>query len=237
MRTVVPFALLTAFAVAVVAAPVPKEKSENLGPITDEQLAESKNNMKQIGLAMHNYESAMGEFPNNIADKKGKLLLSWRVAILPYIEQDHIYKQFNLDEPWDSDTNKKLIEQMPKLYAPIRAKPKEKGVTFYRGFTGAGTVFEAGKRVRITDLTDGTSNTIMVAEADEPCVWTKPDDLPIDAKKDLPKFGGLFDGEFHVLFGDGTVKRAKAKVEADVMRAIITRNGGEVFTSDGLFDK
>ncbi len=76
------------------------------------------NNLKQIGLAMHNYESTFGTFPPAyIADKAtGKPLLSWRVAILPFLEQDALYKQFHLDEPWDSAHNKTLIARMPPVY-------------------------------------------------------------------------------------------------------------------------
>lgn len=236
MRSLTPFALLLAVGVAVVAAPVPKEKV-NLGPITDEQLKDSTKNLKMIGLGMHNYHDANGFLPNNLTDAKGKPMLSWRVAILPYLEEDTLFRQFKLDEPWDSENNNALIEKMPKIYTPIRAKPKNKGETFYRGFTGVGTTFEEKKRVRLIDFTDGTSNTIMVAEAEEPCIWTKPYDLPFDANKDLPKFGGLFDGEFHVLFGDGSVRRVKADFNAGTLKAMITRNGGEVYSPDGMFAK
>jgi hypothetical protein len=81
-----------------------------------------QNNLKQLGLACHNYLSATNHFPRNITDKDGKLLLSWRVAILPYIEEEALYKQFKLDEPWDSEQNKKLSEKMPKVFAPVRGK-------------------------------------------------------------------------------------------------------------------
>src|SRR4051794_14898536 len=82
-------------------------------PITRAQLTKSQNNLKQIALAFHNYESANGFSPADISDKDGKPILSWRVAILPYIEEDALPRQFKLDEPWDSENNKKLIEKMP----------------------------------------------------------------------------------------------------------------------------
>jgi Protein of unknown function (DUF1559) len=237
MRTLFPLAVLAALGVAVVAAPVPKDKDkkEDFGPITDEQLKQSSNNLKQILLAMHNYESANGHFPNNtVVD--GKPGLSWRVHLLPYLEQDHLYKQFNLSEAWDSDTNKKLIAKLPKEYTPIRAKTKDEGMTFYRGFTGGGTVFESGLRLSIVAISDGSSNTIAVVEAGESCVWTKPDDLPFGEKKDLPKLGGLFDGAFHVGLCDGSVRKVKAKFDAATLKAMITRAGGEVISTDGLDD-
>ncbi len=82
------------------------------------------NNLKYIGLAMHNYLDANSHFPPAASvDKAGKPLLSWRVMILPYIDQDQLYKQFHLDEPWDSEHNKKLIDKMPQIYAsPLREK-------------------------------------------------------------------------------------------------------------------
>ena len=216
-------------------APVPNE--DKLPPPTAEQLRASASNLKQIGLAVHNYESTNATLPNNILDKDGKPLLSWRVVLAPYLEvADKGEGVFKLDEPWDSEHNKKLIEKMPKVFAPVRVKAPA-GHTFYRGFVGEGTVFEAGKKLRIGDITDGLSNTALVVEAGESVPWTKPDDLPFDPKKDLPKLGGLFDGEFHVLLGDGSVRRAKKDFDAAAFRALVTRNGGEVFEEGSVFIK
>ena len=80
--------------------------------------AQSMNNLKQFALAMHNYHDTNGKFPAASSfDKDGKPLLSWRVHVLPYLEQAELYKQFHLDEPWDSEHNKKLIEKMPNVLA------------------------------------------------------------------------------------------------------------------------
>jgi hypothetical protein len=186
------------------------------------------NNLKMIGLACHNFESANGHFPNNVTSKDGKLLLSWRVQLLPYVEEDALYRQFKLDEAWDSDHNKKLIEKMPKLYLPVRGKAS-KNETFYRGFTGKSTWFEKGHQLRITSITDGTSNTIIAVEAEKPVIWTKPEDLPFDTSKDeLPKLGGMFDGTFHALLGDGSVRTIKSTIAKETLKALITRDGGEV---------
>src|SRR5262249_34008276 len=76
---------------------------------TEANRKQSQNNLKLIGLAFHNYLSTYGVFPASASFKKGKKpLLSWRVAILPFIEQEALYKKFKLDEPWDSPHNKKL---------------------------------------------------------------------------------------------------------------------------------
>jgi prepilin-type processing-associated H-X9-DG protein len=191
---------------------------------------QAQNNLKQIALAMHNFESANGSFPASATyDKDGKALLSWRVHLLPYVEQDALYREFKLDEPWDSDHNKKLIAKMPRVYQIPDAKASMPGGTFYQVFTGKGTVFE-GKRGRsILGITDGTSNTLMVVEAAKDVPWTKPDDLPFDPEAKMPpKLGGHFEGGFNAAFCDGSVRFLKSTIALEVLKAIITQNGGEV---------
>ena len=74
--------------------------------------AKCVNNMKQIGLALHNSHDAQGGFPAPaITSKDGKPLLSWRVKILPYIEEKKLYEDFHLDEPWNSPHNLTLLHR------------------------------------------------------------------------------------------------------------------------------
>jgi hypothetical protein len=190
---------------------------------------QSQNNLKQIGLAMHNYHDTFQRFPPAaLSDKNGKPLLSWRVAILPFIEQDALYRQFKLDEPWDSEHNKKLLEQMPKIYAPVNAKAGEKYETYYQGFAGKGTVFEPGEKINFASITDGPSNTIMVVEAGDAVPWTKPEDLPFDSDKALPKLGGEFPDVINAAFCDGSVHTIeKKKIDDKVLRWLILRNSGQ----------
>lgn len=226
-------------AVAVIAAPVPKEKKIDFGPITDEQLRQAKNNLKQIGIALHAYHDTYGHLPANITDKAGKPLLSWRVAILPFVEADELYREFKLDEPWDSKTNKKLVEKMPQVYTPVRATTKEKVLTFLQGFDGPDTTFELGKRLRIpASFPDGTSNTIAVVEAGEPVVWTQPTDIPFNPKTDLPKLGSQFDGDFHVVCMDGAVYHAIGKqMNAAEFKKMVTKSDGQVNNRDAAFGR
>jgi RNA polymerase sigma factor (sigma-70 family) len=185
-------------------------------------------NLKQIALAMHNYHDTNAHLPPAaIRDKNGKALLSWRVAILPWIEQDALYRSFHLDEAWDSPHNKELLAQVPPIYAPVRNKPKDPNATYYQVFVGPGTVFERAKGQRINDITDGLSNTLLVVEAGEAVPWTKPADLPYDPEKPLPKLGGLFPDGFHAALCDGSVHFLKKKdYDEKTMRAAITRNDG-----------
>jgi hypothetical protein len=108
---------------------------------TAAQRQRSLNNLKQILLAFHNYHDAYGYFPSDIRGKDGKPLLSWRVAILPFIEQDNFYRQFKLDEPWDSEHNLKLLAQMPNVYR-VGIEPKDATHTYYQVFAGPGTPFD-----------------------------------------------------------------------------------------------
>jgi uncharacterized protein (TIGR03067 family) len=110
--------------------------------------AQSQNNLKQIGLAMHSYHDAYKQFPLHAAYSQDVKTppLSWRVAILPFVEENALYQQFKLDEPWDSRHNRQLIAKMPKVYEPVGAAKKGEGLTFYQVFTGPDTVFDGPKQ-------------------------------------------------------------------------------------------
>jgi prepilin-type processing-associated H-X9-DG protein len=195
-----------------------------------------QNNIKQIALAFHNFESANAFFPQDVKDKDGKPILSWRVHILPYIEEDNLYKLFKLDEPWDSADNKKLIEKMPKLFAPVHTKAKA-GHTFYQGFTGGGALFGGKDKLSIVNITDGTSNTALVVEAGDAVIWSKPADIVYDPKKPLPKLGGDLDGNFNLGFADGSVRWVRKGFDEKTMRLIITANDGELVDVNKLFKR
>jgi len=228
--------LLAAFVAALVVlpalpAPATKEKKadEPLGPITDGQLATSSNNLKQITLALYNYHDTNGVLPTNVVSKAGKPLLSWRVQVLPYIEQDQLYKQFKLDEPWDSEHNIKLADKIPDLFVPVRGKA-DKGMTFYQTFGGEHGWMKPGATLP-GSFPDGTSNTFVVAEAARPVLWTKPHDLEFDGKT-VPALGGMFDGRFHAAMGDGSVARFRKDVPADTLKILIDPADGTVLPQD-----
>jgi hypothetical protein len=150
------------------------------------------------------------------------------VAILPFIEFDGLYKEFHLDEPWDSEHNKKLIAKMPKVYALTNVEPPEPYTTIYKVFTGKSTAFEDPNGIRIADITDGTSNTFLVVEGAGPVPWTKPEDLPFDPEKKLPKLGGQFDEGFLAALCDGSVRFISAFINPNTWVALSTMNQGDI---------
>lgn len=192
------------------------------------QRASSTNNLKMIGLAMHNYEATYntGFPPVAISDKKtGKPLLSWRVALLPYLDEDNLYRQFKLDEPWDSEHNIKLAAKMPKVYThPIKNKPGD-NKTHYRVFYGNGAVFDMSKPCRFRDISDGLSNTILTVESEAPVFWTKPEELPFDPKMDLPKLL-IINGRTSMGFCDGSVRSISGGIKPETLKLLIQRNDG-----------
>jgi hypothetical protein len=201
------------------------------GPRAAAGRAQDQNNLKQIALALHNYHDTYEGFPPAaLVDKRGKPMLSWRVMILPYIEQDTLYKEFRLDEPWDSEHNKKVFEKhpMPRVYAlPGVAKDGEK-LTHYQAFVGNGAIFDPIQTCKMQTITDGTSNTLMVATAAKAVPWTKPDDIPFDPKVDPRTVMHMTDAGCSVAFADGSVRFLAKTIDPEVLRSIITKSGGEV---------
>lgn len=192
------------------------------------------NNMKEIALAMHNFHDVYQRFPNAASvDPTGKKLLSWRVHLLPFLNHEDLYNQFKLDEPWDSPANRPLADQMPDVYRPMN-KNVPSGRTLLQVPVGPGTLFEGGTGRSIRECTDGTSNTILFVETapDRAVYWTQADDLALDAANPL---AGLVDPSgknFEAVLADGSLRSIEATTPPDVIKALMTRNGGEAVPAD-----
>src|SRR5581483_1589324 len=146
--------------------------------------AAGKKNLLAIAIAFNNCHDAMGALPARaIYNKQGKPLLSWRVHLLPFMEEDELYREFKLDEPWDSEHNKKLIPRMPKWFAGD-LKLAAEGKTTYLVPAGKNTAFDGMKRLKFLDVTDGASNTLLMVDVDDEhaVTWTKPNDWEFDPK-------------------------------------------------------
>jgi len=155
-------------------------------------------------------------------------LFSWRVAILPYLGEQDLAKQFKMDEPWDSDHNKDVVARMPVVFAPVTGE-EAAGLTYYQVFVGQETPFNGMEPPRWpTKFMDGTFSTFLVVEAAEPVPWTKPRDVPYDPRKPLPKLGGLFADGFHAVMADGNVRFVPRGAPENLIRAAITPAGAEL---------
>jgi prepilin-type processing-associated H-X9-DG protein len=199
--------------------------------------AQCVNNLKLIGLAMRNYHEVYGRYPPAaIVDGDGRPLLSWRVAILPFIDNNALYAKFRLDEPWDGPHNVALLGAMHAVYACPGDTTPDSGMTNYRAVVGPRTPFPADSRpVSEADLTDGLDRTLLVAEARQAVPWTKPDEVPFDAAATSGGFrtpDGAHAGGVNALFADGTVRFIKSRIAPRVLRALLTRDGGETVSSD-----
>jgi beta-lactamase regulating signal transducer with metallopeptidase domain len=214
----------------------------------------SSNNLKQIGIALHNWaDQHEGRFPPPVImgkDGKGKVPHSWRVALLPYLEAEELYRQYNFDEPWDSESNKKLIPQIHPIYRHPKDDPKSTSAGYFvlrpekllrispapGGGTmgpigGFPTAFSEIDGMPFAHMTDGTSNTIAVVEAKRDIPWTKPEDILIDPAKELPALGGYFKDGFHAAWCDGSVRFLDSKLDPKILKIIIKPDDGEVVPS------
>jgi hypothetical protein len=203
----------------------------------------AQNNLKQIVIAVHSYADTHAVMVSNSYDPDGKPLLSWRVHLLPYIEQQALYNRFKLDQPWDSPHNKPLGETVVKVFQVPGHPATKPWMTYLRGFIGPKDCKPEHQPWLLegrskgpqfpSNFPDGTSNTVLVAEAAEAVPWSKPDDLVYDGVKPLPKLGGP-NGSFVVAFADGSTRTfRRGQIDEVNMRGLITTQGGEIVNIPG----
>ena len=187
----------------------------------------SANNLKQIGLAFHNYFEVHRKFPSNIRDKDGRPLLSWRVAILPYLEESKLYDEFHLDEPWDSEHNIQLLSRMPQVFACPNLELEKR--TVYLGFDGNDTAF-GDKPIGFAQILDGTANTILAVEANEDAAvnWSAPQDIPFDPALDVNAVGNLRPDGFNALLLDGSIMFFPNSIEQQALKNWIQKSDGNI---------
>jgi len=196
----------------------------------------SANNIRQQSLAALNFESAYQRFPAGYStNAQGEKLLSWRVHVLPFIEQNDLYKQFKLDEPWDSDNNKRLIEKMPEVFrSPLsQAKP---GMTVYRGVGGRTGVLGPPKKdgnptgIGFGNITDGSSNTLFLVKASDQLAtpWTRPDEGLNPQDFDLDAVFGLYPEGTNIGLCDGSVQFIPRGIAKETFRILMEMNDGNV---------
>lgn len=139
----------------------------------------SVGHLKQLGLALHNYHDVFGTFPPPyIPDENGQPKHSWRVLILPYIEEQGLYDRYDFDEPWDGPNNILLIHERPMIFGNPGLSDEDATTTTYQAIAGPGTCFDpTGPAISMSQVTDGLANTLLLVENfGAPVVWTEPDD-------------------------------------------------------------
>ncbi|MDB5386999.1 MAG: hypothetical protein JWM11_2645 [Planctomycetaceae bacterium] len=188
------------------------------------ELQQHHSYLSRIGNALHNYHDANQGFPalNGPAAKDAPHPgLSWRVYLLPYLDESQLFREFNLDEPWDSAHNKPLILKMPKVFGE-----NKDGKTSIHVLTGPGTPFQNGEGTKFASLTDGTSNTIAVVEVgdDVADIWTKPSGLVFDPKDPLKCLGTT--KVYYILLFDGLVRR-KEGLSAETFSKLVQYQDGQ----------
>jgi len=198
-------------------------------PSEDVQRLRRRYRLREIALAMIEYEMKRKAFPPAASrDGEGKPLLSWRVAVLPDLEQRALYKEFHHDEPWDSPHNMSLVEQMPDVFAGPGGE--NDGKTTLMVFVGEGTPF-GGERPPSADWIsrgDGMANTIMIVDADpdKAVPWTKPEDLTLDPDDPAAALGDVPEEGFDAVLFDGTVIHIEKDVDAETLRRWIRHEDG-----------
>lgn len=183
---------------------------------------EAARTLFNIGQGVRSCEDA-GIPLDDIRDKGGKALLSWRVRVLVFIEQDYLYKEFKLDEPWDSPHNRKLLEKMPKEFARSGVAATETTIHLIRG---PGTMFPGSKGIKPWEggLPAGAAAPFYLVEAAEGVPWTKPADLTLPAGNGFPPVAKGPGGTLAV-FADGKVRIVPADTDTATLRALATVDG------------
>lgn len=184
---------------------------------------------RTILLATHNFESAFMKFPpKNIMDDEGKPLLSWRVAILPFMGDEglELYNKFKLNEPWDSKHNKKLVMEIPEVFT-TDIDLAQAGKTVWTIPQGENFI---GSCMKMGDIIDGTSNTILLLSTtpENSMVWTQPVDF--EPNLDDLKDGILSESEDAPTagFADGSIHLLRPDLSNEALMALLTFAGGEV---------
>lgn len=211
--------------------------------------------LKQFGLAMHNYHQEYGSFPPAfVLGPDGRKWHSWRVLILPYLEQRPLYDEYRFDEPWDGPNNRKLLTKMPQIFAcpsrPCEAQPSAllaigvlacndrpgpsvaNGFTSYAAVLGQDCSFRGAQLVSLKEITDGSTNTLLIGESTRTKIpWTKPDDIDTafhSTLGDPAGFSGQHGEGVMFLFVDGHVKFVSTTTSQATIDALFTRNGDEL---------
>lgn len=192
-----------------------------------------KNNLRQIGIALYAYHDSYGCFPPAfIADDAGRPMHSWRVLILPFLDQKQLYSQYSFSEPWDGPNNSRLLSSIPEVYQCPTHSAGGSTSTAYAGVFGENCIFRGAEPVRIAEVTDALNNTLIVGESTGASIpWSKPQDIDVAKTPKLGDAAGFSSdhaGGVQVLSADGSVRFIpNDRFRQETVNALYTRSGGE----------
>jgi hypothetical protein len=238
----------------------PLVTDDGAGGSNGSAMINSINNLRQIALALHNFHDVYGRFPPAVVvGPDGRPWHSWRVLILPFLEQAALYERYKLDEPWDGPNNSKLLDSMPDIYRdPVHGQTGGHD-THYAAVTGKGMAFPPdgirfdgkpqalfaaiGKEGQtFFNFTDGTSNSLMIGSVSpgEKIPWLKPADIVVGASfPNMGRPGGFAapyktdEGDAGVFaFADGSVRAIRSSIAPASFRKLLTIAGGETIGDD-----
>jgi Protein of unknown function (DUF1559) len=202
------------------------------------------NNLRNISLALQNYHGQYGSFPPAIlTDDQGRPMHSWRVLLLPYLDEAELYGQIRLNEPWNSPHNAALADKIPQVYrcpnfdeyhmAHGLKTDHTRLFTNYVLIVADDAVFTGGQPTTVADITDGHSNTILAIEVRQHAVhWMQPNDVSesealCDLQVAKKENQGNHVGCVMAAFADGRVRHLTSTLDPKIFHALITRHGGE----------
>lgn len=176
--------------------------------------------------ALNAYHDAYGHYPPAaVVGPDGKTVHSWRVELLPYLGEQKLFDSYKLDEPWDSQHNKQLIEKIPDIYSTTKAS--RQGYADYCVVTGKGTLFGGDAPATRESITGAPSETILVLHALPRTPWTKPEDIELSTDREPPRpFRGRGERRF-AAFADGTVKLMPKRIDSTTARIVFAKSGGD----------
>ena len=173
--------------------------------------------------------------PAFVADGDGRPMHSWRVLLLPFLDQSALYNAYNFAEPWDGPNNRKLADKVGSIYRRPGDEPGST-LTQFVAVVGEETVFPGARSIKVDEITDGTAKTILFVEvADSDIPWMEPRDLAFDRMPmrvnapgtHAPRIGSTYP-DVRIAFADGSIRRIKDAIAPKTLRALLTAKGGEV---------
>lgn len=190
----------------------------------------TKNNMKQIGLALHNYHETYATLPPGaILSPNGTPSHSWQALILPFLDQQFLFRQIDFEKPWHASANQEAFQQEVPVYLNPKAKSKTSPDGYALShFVGNKLVLKSGTDISFEEMHDGTSNTIMAMEIGEHFKpWGDPTSLTEPVNVIGPNKKTLTEGGSFILMGDGRVRFINKIIDPVILKALSTPAGGE----------